>query len=118
MLAPTLRHGSEAGVPTPKGRRDIVHVRYNLNMAFVYILQNQLGKYYIGSTLDIVRRMRHHAGGYTPSTKRMGKMRLVFKQEYLTLPEAREVERKLKRLKRKDYIRKIVEEGYIKIKPE
>ena len=86
-------------------------------MAFVYILESESGRYYIGSTLDIHERIRHHAGGYTPSTKRLGKMRLTLYQEYKTLAEARSVEGKLKKLKRKDYIRKIVEEGYIKVKP-
>jgi len=47
----------------------------------------------------------------------MGELRLVFTQEYNTLNEARSVERKLKKLKRGDYIEKIIKEGYIKIKP-
>ena len=85
-------------------------------MAFVYILVSGSGAFYVGSTLDIKQRLRHHSGGYTPSTKRLGKMKLVLTQEYETLREARAIERKLKKLKRKDYIRKIVENGYIKIK--
>ncbi len=84
-------------------------------MAFVYILESELGAYYIGSTLDIVERVRHHSGGFTPSTKRLGKIHLVLKQEYPTLKQARRVELKLKKLKRKDYIRKIIQEGYIKM---
>ncbi len=46
-----------------------------LSMAFVYILESESGAFYIGSTLDINQRVRHHAGGYTPSTKRLGRMR-------------------------------------------
>ena len=87
-------------------------------MAYVYILENAAGIFYVGSTLDIVKRMRHHAGGYTPSTKRLGKMQLVLQQEYPTLREARLVELRLKRMKRKDYIRKMIEEGHIRIRPE
>jgi len=87
-----------------------------LSMAFVYILESESGAFYIGSTLDINQRVRHHAGGYTPSTKRLGKMHLVLTQQYSTLSEARKVERQLKKLKRKDYIRKIVADGYIKLK--
>ena len=86
-------------------------------MAFVYILESEKDSFYIGSTLDIEDRIRHHIGGYTPSTRRLGKLKLVLRQEYKTLKEARAIELKLKKLKRKDYIRKIVEEGYIKIKP-
>ncbi len=53
-------------------------------------------------------------GGFTPSTKRLGKVNLIFKQEYKTLSEARKIERKLKKLKRRDYIEKIIKDGYIK----
>ncbi len=87
-------------------------------MAFVYILKNEEGKYYVGSTVNLVLRLKHHQGGHTPSTKRLGKMDLVFSQKYPSISEAREVERKLKSLKRKDYIRKIVQDGFIKYRPK
>ena len=84
------------------------------NMAWVYILQNPTnGRFYIGSTTDIGKRIAHHRGGFTPSTKRLGAINLVLKQEYPDLPTARIIERKLKKLKRRDYIEKIVREGII-----
>ena len=87
-------------------------------MAFVYILQSERDKkFYIGSTVDLKSRLRHHKGGFTPSTKRLGKTELVFSQEYFTLKEARTIERKLKKLKRRDYIEKIIKDGFIKIHP-
>lgn len=86
-------------------------------MSFVYILQNKKGKYYIGSTSDLKERMRHHFGGYTPSTKRLGNPTLVFYQKYESLKEARKIELKLKKLKRHDYIANIIKDGFIKIKP-
>jgi predicted GIY-YIG superfamily endonuclease len=46
----------------------------------------------------------------------MGELKMVFKQEYSTLGEARKIETKLKKLKRRDYIRKIVEDGFIKMR--
>jgi len=85
-------------------------------MAFVYILLSEKRKYYIGSTIDLDSRIKHHRGGYTPSTKRLGEVELIFSQEYLTLGEARKVERRLKSLKRKDYIEKIIEDRIIKLK--
>jgi len=88
-------------------------------MAYVYILESiKDGRYYIGSTVDLEKRLKHHIGGFTPSTKRLGETRLVFKQYYSILREARYIEKRLKNLKRKDYIRKIIEEGFIKIKFE
>jgi predicted GIY-YIG superfamily endonuclease len=86
-------------------------------MPFVYILQNEQGKYYLGSTINLEDRLEHHMGGYTPSTHRMGSLRLVFSQEYNILSDARSVEQKLKSLKRHDYIANIIKDGFIKIKP-
>ena len=86
-------------------------------MPCVYILQFVGGEFYIGSTIDLDRRIKQHIGGHTPSTKRLGEGKLVFKQNYLTLKDARSVEYRLKKLKRRDYIAKIVTDGYIRIKP-
>lgn len=86
-------------------------------MAWVYILQSkENNKFYIGSTENLEQRLLHHAGKHTPSTKRLGTMKLVFSQKYPTLKEARTIESRLKNLKRKDYIEKIVEEGIIKMR--
>ncbi len=71
----------------------------------------------MGSTKNIVERVKHHRNGYTPSTKKLGVVTLVFSQEYTTVSMARSVERKLKKLKRKDYLEKIVRDGFINIRP-
>ena len=84
-------------------------------MAYVYILQSQRdGRYYVGSTSNLEERLRHHKGGYTPSTKRFGIVELVFKQEFQSLRTARLVEKRLKKFKRKDFLEKIIRDGYIK----
>ena len=108
------RADAAVGLPTP----DVQVGASGLNgifMAYVYILKSDSGRYYIGSTLNLSARLRHHRNGFTPSTKKLGQMSLVLKQEYLTLQEARFIETKLKRLKRKDYIEKIVRDGIIKM---
>jgi len=84
-------------------------------MSYVYILQAEDGRYYIGSTDDVATRIKQHQAGYSPATKRMGVVRLVLQQEYESLSEARKIEFRLKRLKRHDYIDKIVREGVIKM---
>ena len=73
-------------------------------MAWVYILKTKSYKYYVGSTDNLEARLKHHFGGYTPSTKSLGVEKLLLRQEYKTLQEARSVEKKMKNLKRKDYI--------------
>lgn len=86
-------------------------------MPHVYILESIAdGRYYIGSTNDLNLRLKHRFGGHTPTTKRFGEIKLVFSQEYDSLREARIIEKKLKRLKRKDYIQKIIADGYIKMR--
>ncbi len=82
-------------------------------MSFVYILRGDK-KYYVGSTVNVEERLKQHLSGKTHTTKRMGKLSLVFKQEFVNLQSARKVERWLKGLKRKDYIEKIIEDGVIK----
>jgi len=86
-------------------------------MPFVYILITDSDKYYIGSTTNLENRLKHHIGGYTPSTKRLKSPRLIFSQKYDSLEDARRVENRLKKLKRKDYLEKIIKSGVIKIKP-
>ncbi len=89
-----------------------------INMAgFVYILEDDLKKYYIGSCADVEVRFKRHLGGWVYTTHRMKNPKVVLLQEYPTVEEARRVELKLKKLKRKDYIEKIVKDGHIKIKP-
>ncbi|MEK7480517.1 MAG: GIY-YIG nuclease family protein [Patescibacteria group bacterium] len=87
-------------------------------MAWVYILRGvDNGYFYIGSTENLKQRLKHHFGGGTPTTKRFGKIVYIFSQEYPSLKEARIIEKRLKRLKRHDYIEKIVREGKIKMHP-
>src|SRR3989344_5001732 len=82
----------------------------------VYILESiSKKKYYIGCTNDYKRRIKEHEAGKVSSTRWLRPLRLVLNQEYSTLSKARKIEYRLKRLKRKDYIKKIVEDGYIRM---
>jgi predicted GIY-YIG superfamily endonuclease len=65
-------------------------------MACVYILRGSLGRFYIGSTVDLTKRLAQHERGHTATTKRLGKLTLIAHREYSTLAEARFVERILK----------------------
>ena len=46
----------------------------------------------------------------------MKNIELALSQQYASLKQARKIEYKLKKLKRKDYIEKIIKDGYIKMK--
>jgi len=84
--------------------------------ACVYVLKFvESGKFYVGSTIDIKRRLNQHRTGHASSTIRPGNtFKLVFQQDFATLSEARFAERKIKSWKRKDFIEKIIEDGFVK----
>jgi putative endonuclease len=83
---------------------------------FVYILKDSKERFYVGSTINIEKRLIQHQSGHTQTTAKMEQPRLVLVQEYKTLAIARIIERKIKNLKRKDYIKMMVKDGNIKIK--
>ena len=79
-------------------------------------MQDEEGKFYVGSTSDIERRIKQHSSNHTQTTRNMKKPMLVLSQEYANLKTARSIERRIEKLKRKDYIEKMVKEGHIKMK--
>ena len=81
---------------------------------YVYILKGQNGRLYIGSTNNIKRRVKQHITGHTQTTRNMKELVLAFSQEYKSIEIARKIERKLKSLKRKDYIEKIITDKTIR----
>jgi predicted GIY-YIG superfamily endonuclease len=83
---------------------------------FVYFLEDEQHKYYIGSCEDVDIRYKRHLSGLVYTTRRMKNPQVVFSQKYPTIQEAKKVELKLKKLKRKDYIEKIIKDKYIKMK--
>jgi len=109
---PILRRG--VGAPTsPRGSVGVDRI---IMKSYVYILRDQRGKFYVGSTSDIERRIKQHFSGHTQTTRNMKELKLIFSQEYESLEIARRIERKIKKLKRKDYIEKMIKDGYIKMK--
>ena len=84
---------------------------------FVYILEDDMHMFYIGSSTDVEARFKRHLSGFVHTTHRMKNPKIVLSQEYPTIQEAKSVELKLKKLKRKDYIQKIVRDGKINMKP-
>jgi predicted GIY-YIG superfamily endonuclease len=66
-------------------------------MAWVYIIQGETGRHYIGSAVDLDARFAQHSRGHTATTQRLGgALKIVAKKEVATLREAREIERFLK----------------------
>src|SRR6059058_4322968 len=63
----------------------------------VYVLQNREGRFYIGITDDVARRMGQHHAGESRWTKGRGPWRLAWQSEQLSLSDARKLENRLKR---------------------
>jgi len=84
-------------------------------MGYLYILQSEKnGKYYIGSTNNLMRRLAEHNSGQTTSLKNLLPVRLVFSKFYANLKEARKTELHLKRMKSRNIIEKIIKDKIIK----
>jgi putative endonuclease len=78
-------------------------------MASLYILQSEkTGQYYVGSTTDLDRRLSEHQRGHTPSTRKRGPWKLIHREDFATLLEARQRETEIKRWKSARLIKKLV----------
>lgn len=74
-------------------------------MFWLYILRNeQTNRYYIGSTNDLRRRLDQHTEGKTRTTRVLKTDKLVYTEEYSSLKEVRDREKKLKSYKSKKYL--------------
>jgi putative endonuclease len=78
-------------------------------MFWMYILHNpETDRFYIGSTSDIERRLTQHTKGYTRTTRVLKTFKLIYKEEFRTLTEARLREKQLKSYKSKKYIKWLI----------
>ena len=84
---------------------------------YVYILVDDNDRHYIGSSAEPKHRYKRHLSGFVYTTSRMKNPKMVLCQKFETIQQARRVELKIKKLKRRDYVEKIVQDGYIKMKP-
>lgn len=74
-------------------------------MSYCYITKSRKnGKFYIGSTTDLNRRLRQHQLGHTRTTKILEAFDLVYFEEFDNIQEARNREKKLKSYKSHKYI--------------
>ncbi len=84
---------------------------------FVYILRSlKNSRFYIGSTIDVEERLKKHNNGSVVSTSKYKPFKLEYFQEYSSITVAKQIEYRLKKLKRKNYIEKIIIERIIKMK--
>ncbi len=79
---------------------------------YVYILYSQTrDRYYIGSTADTKKRLLRHNAGATPSTKSGRPWKIVYTKEFDSKTDALKFENFLKRMKSRELIESLVENG-------
>lgn len=78
---------------------------------YTYILQSLANEtYYIGSSKDFGKRLRHHNLGYSDYTKKFRPWKLVFIREFPNKSSAYKFEMKLKGLKKNSQLEKLIRE--------
>ena len=77
-------------------------------MYYVYILENENGKHYIGCTNDLSKRIREHNSGRNKSTKNKGRWRLIYKEEFNVKEEAFLREKQIKSYKGGEAFKKLL----------
>ncbi|MCX6746387.1 MAG: GIY-YIG nuclease family protein [Candidatus Parcubacteria bacterium] len=88
-----------------------------MEQGFVYIIQSQTSNnYYTGSSENPTKRLSEHNRGKVKSTRNKGPWILKFTQGFPTIKEAKQIEYMIKKLKRRDYLERIIQDGYIKMK--
>ena len=78
-------------------------------MAFqMYILRSSsTGRYYVGHTQDLAKRLREHNRGCARSTRDRGPWELFYKEEFSTRSEASRRERQIKSMKSRAWIEEL-----------
>lgn len=80
----------------------------------MYILQSEIsGRYYIGSTDNLEKRLIRHNKGNSKYTKNKGPFEIVYKEEFQTRPEAKKREYYLKSLKSRVAIVKLIRAAFV-----
>jgi putative endonuclease len=79
-------------------------------MAYLYILQSRsTGRYYVGSTNDLNRRLSEHNRAHSLATRGRGPWILVRRESFPTLLEARRRELEIKKWKSSKAIASLID---------
>lgn len=78
-------------------------------MFFAYVLKNKQGRHYIGSCGNPELRLKQHNQNSVMSTKNKGPFRIVYKEEFNSITQARKRENELKSYKGNSKFRRLIE---------
>lgn len=80
-------------------------------MFSTYILQSSYGKYYIGCTNNLTRRIKEHNKGLSRYTRNKGIWMLKYSEQFDKLSIARKREKQIKSWKKRIAIEKLIKQG-------
>ena len=78
-------------------------------MHYVYVLENDKGKHYIGSCENLELRFKRHNQNSVRSTKHKGPFQIIYKEEFCTKIKARKRENELKGYKGNSVFKRIID---------
>lgn len=79
-------------IPSPAGQEHA-----SKEVAFVYLLRNTKGRFYLGWTTDIERRLNEHNEGKSFYTRSRGPWKLISFESFSSISEAKKRERAFKK---------------------
>ena len=88
-------------------------------MPYVYVLRSHsTGRFYVGSALELKRRLSEHERKHSPYTRSRGPWVLVYQEEFPNLGEARRRERQIKNWKSHRAIEEMVQASQLLERPD
>ena len=83
---------------------------------FTYILESQLdGRFYIGQTQNLEKRVKHHNKGYSKYTKKFRPWRLIWYIAFDSRKEAYQTEQRIKKLKSRKRLLDYIDHNGVKV---
>jgi putative endonuclease len=103
-----VAYGASAPGPEVREGRKIIIIIIIIIRYFTYILFSYTnGRYYIGHTEDIIKRLEDHNNGFCKSTKHGVPWHIVFTNSVETRGEAMKLENSIKKRGAKRYLKDI-----------
>ncbi|NOG93335.1 MAG: GIY-YIG nuclease family protein [Armatimonadetes bacterium] len=107
--APDLRKSVPIAIGKVTGSNPVISTNPLAAMWVVYILRSDVtGRFNVGSTKDLERRLAEHNNGHTPSTRAFRPWKVVYQESHLDRSAARRRERQIKAWKSHTMIQRLI----------
>lgn len=101
--------GSSTPIISESGPHTYIKIFKIFMKFYIYVLKSEKdNSYYVGSTSSIEQRIKTHNSGNVISTRKKRPWTLIYKEEYLTLKEAIQRERRIKSWKKRRAIERLI----------